>query len=133
MQLAEQGKINLDTNINTYLKTLKIPDTYSEPITMRHLMTHTAGFEGGGVGYQITTDPEKLPVSISETLGRHMPARVKPPGEMSAYSNYGTALAGLIVEEVSGLAYNDYIQKYIFNPLEMKYATRKADRHFRLL
>lgn len=123
MQLVEQGKIDLDTDVNTYLKTVKIPKTYPQPITMRHLMTHTAGFEEGGVGYQITTDPKKLPVSISETLAKHMPARVRPPGDMMSYSNYGASLAGLIVEEVSGIAYNDYIQKYIFDPLEMKYAT----------
>lgn len=123
MQLVEQGKIDLDTDINTYLKTLKIPDTYPEPITMRHLMTHTAGFEEGGVGYQITTDPAKLPGSISETLKKHMLARVRPPGEMNSYSNYGTTLAGLIVQEVSGIPYDDYIKKNIFDPLDMKYAT----------
>ncbi|RJX41780.1 class A beta-lactamase-related serine hydrolase [Paenibacillus pinisoli] len=123
MQLVEQGKIDLDKDINTYLKEVRIPATYEEPITMRHLMTHTAGFEDGGVGYQITTDPAKLPVSIAETLTRHMPARVMPPGEMIAYSNYGTALAGLIVEDVSGIAYNDYIQRNIFDRLGMKYAT----------
>ncbi len=123
MQLVEQGKIDLDTDVNTYLKTVKIPDTYPQPITMRHLLTHTAGFEEGGVGYQITTDPRKLPVSISATLAKHMPARVRPPGEMIAYSNYGAALAGLIVEEVSGIPYDEYIQKHIFEPLDMKYAT----------
>ncbi|WP_232057946.1 serine hydrolase domain-containing protein [Cohnella abietis] len=123
MQLVEQGKIDLDTDINTYLKTVKIPKTYSDPITMRHLMTHTAGFEEGGVGYQITTDPKKLPVSISETLAKHMPARVRPAGEMASYSNYGASLAGLIVEEVSGIPYDDYIQKNIFDPLGMKYAS----------
>jgi CubicO group peptidase (beta-lactamase class C family) len=123
MQMVEQGKIDLDTDINTYLKSLKIPATYPEPITMRHLMTHTAGFEEGGVGYQITTDPAKLPGSISETLNKHMLARVRPPGEMSSYSNFGATLAGLIVEEVSGVPYNDYIQKYIFDPLDMKYST----------
>jgi CubicO group peptidase (beta-lactamase class C family) len=123
MQLVEEGKLDLDTDVNTYLKTVKIPKTYAEPITLRHLMTHTAGFEEGGVGYQITTDPEKLPVSIAETMAKHMPARVKPPGEMLAYSNYGASLAGLIVEEVSGIAYNDYIQKNIFDPLNMNYAT----------
>lgn len=79
MQMVEQGKIDLDTDINTYLKSVKIPVTYPEPITMRHLMTHTAGFEEGGVGYQITTDPAKLPGSISETLNKHMLARVRPP------------------------------------------------------
>ncbi|WP_018758537.1 serine hydrolase domain-containing protein [Paenibacillus terrigena] len=123
MQLVEQGKLDLDTDVNTYLKTVKIPKTYPQPVTMRHLMTHTAGFEEGGIGYQITTDPKKLPVSISDTLAKHMPARVRPPGEMMSYSNYGTALAGLIVEEVSGLSYNDYIQNNIFDPLDMKYAT----------
>lgn len=123
MQLVEQGKIDLDTDINTYLKSLKIPATYPEPITMRHLMTHTAGFEEGGVGYQITTDPAKLPGSISETLNKHMLARVRPPGQISSYSNYGATLAGLIVEEVSGVPYNDYIKKYIFDPLDMKYST----------
>lgn len=110
MQLMEQGKIDLDTDINTYLKSVKIPANYPEPIPMRHLMTHTAGFEEGGVGYQITTDPAKLPGSISETLDKHMPARVRPPGEISSYSNYGATLAGLIVEEVSGIPYDDYIK-----------------------
>ncbi|MFF2908316.1 serine hydrolase [Paenibacillus sp. NPDC057934] len=123
MQLVEEGKIDLDTDVNTYLKSFKVPDTYPEPITMRHLMTHTAGFEEGGVGYQITTDPAKLPGSISETLEKHRLARVRPPGLMSSYSNYGATLAGLIVEEVSGIPYDDYIKKYIFDPLDMKYAT----------
>ncbi|UKS24746.1 serine hydrolase [Paenibacillus sp. HWE-109] len=123
MQLVEQGKIDLNTDVNTYLKTVKLPSTYSQPVTMHHLMTHTAGFEEGGVGYQITTDPGKLPVSISETLAKHMPALVRPPGEMMSYSNYGAALAGLIVEEVSGMPYNDYIQTHIFDLLQMKYAT----------
>lgn len=123
MQLVEQGRIDLDTDINIYLKSVKIPATYPEPITMRHLMTHTAGFEEGGVGYQITTDPAKLPGSISETLNKHMLARVRPPGQISSYSNYGATLAGLIVEEVSGVPYNDYIKKYIFDPLDMKYST----------
>lgn len=123
MQLVEQGKIDLDTDINTYLKSVTIPASYPEPITMRHLMTHTAGFEEGGVGYQITIDLAKLPGSISETLNKHMLARVRPPGEMSAYSNYGATLAGMIVEDVSGIPYNDYIQKYIFDPLNMKHST----------
>jgi CubicO group peptidase (beta-lactamase class C family) len=123
MQLVEEGKIDLDKDVNTYLTTFKVPDTFPEPITMRHLMTHTAGFEEGGVGYQVTTDPAKLPGSISETLEKHRLARVRPPGVMSSYSNYGATLAGMIVEEVSGMPYDDYIKKYIFDPLDMKYAT----------
>lgn len=123
MQLVEEGKIDLDTDINTYLTTFKIPDTFDKPITMRDLMTHTAGFEEGGVGYQITTDTKRLNTTIAETLEKHALARVRPAGEKSAYSNYGATLAGLVVEEVSGLSYADYIQKNIFNTLDMKNAS----------
>lgn len=123
MQLVEQGKIDLDTDINNYLTSLQIPDTFSKPITMRDLMTHTAGFEEGGVGYQITTDTKRLNTTIAETLKKHALARVRPAGEKASYSNYGATLAGLIVEDVSGLTYEEYIQKYIFNVLGMTHAT----------
>jgi len=124
MQLVEQGKIDLDADVNAYLKSFKVPDTYpGQPVTMRHLMTHTAGFEEGGVGYQITVDPAELPGSISETLVKHRLARVRPPGEMASYSNYGATLAGFIVEEVSGISYEEYIKRNLFDPLDMNYAT----------
>lgn len=122
MQLVEQGRLDLDTDINTYLRTFQIPATYKQPITLRHLMTHTAGFEDGGIGYELTTDLKRAP-SIAQKLAMHMPARVRPPGEMASYSNYGAALAGLIVEQVSGIPYEDYIQKNIFARIGMTYAT----------
>ena len=124
MQLVEQGKLDLDTDINTYLKNVKIPSTFPQPITLRHLMTHTAGFEEGGVGYELSMDPQHLP-SILETVIKHMPARIRAPGVMSAYSNYGATLAGLIVQQVSGESYEDYIQHHIFDPLGMHYATTR--------
>nr|WP_281422995.1 serine hydrolase domain-containing protein [Sphingomonas colocasiae] len=122
MQLVEQGRLDLDTDINTYLRTFKIPATYKQPITLRHLMTHTAGFEEGSVGYGITTDLNGAP-SIAQKLAAHVPARVRPPGQMPSYSNYGAALAGLIVEQVSGMPYDDYVEQRIFAPLGMRYAT----------
>lgn len=122
MQLVEQGKLDLDTDINTYLRTFRIPATYKQPITLRHLMTHTAGFEEGSVGFSITTDLNGAP-SIAQKLAAHIPARVRPPGQMASYSNYGAALAGLIVEQVSGIPYDDYIEQHIFAPLGMRYAT----------
>ena len=94
MQLVEQGKLDLDKDVNTYLKDVKIPATYDKPITLRDIMTHTSGFEEGFLGYLITNDPEKQ-IPIKEAMQRHMPARVRPPGVMSSYSNYATALAGL--------------------------------------
>lgn len=60
---------------------------------------------------------------MSEWLPSHMPARVRPPGAFSAYSNWGTALAGYIVERVSGLSWDDYIEQHIFQPLGMAHTT----------
>ncbi|MGH8137779.1 MAG: serine hydrolase domain-containing protein [Steroidobacteraceae bacterium] len=122
MQLVEQGKLDLDKDVNAYIKGFRIPDTYPQPITLRHIMTHTAGFEEGFLGYLIQSDPKKQ-VPISQALREHMPARVRPAGEMSSYSNYGAALAGLIVEQVSGTPFNEYIEKNIFEPLDMQFAT----------
>ncbi len=122
MQLAEQGKIDLDADINTYLKTFQIPPTFDQPITMRHLMAHTAGFEDSSLNVLIMDDPERI-APLSATLKRYMQPRAYPPGQYIAYSNYGAALAGLIVENISGIAFKDYINEHIFSPLEMDYAT----------
>lgn len=119
MQLVEQGKLDLDTDVNTYLDDFKIRETFAEPITLRHILTHTAGFEDGALGYLIIKDPE-LAVPLAEAMERYQPARVNPPGAQTAYSNYATALAGLIVAKVSGLSFTDYIQQNIFDPLGME-------------
>lgn len=122
MQLVEQGKLSLDADVNTYIKGFRIPNTFPQPITLRHLMTHSAGFEDGGIGYLIVSDPTQVK-SIAATLAEHMPARVRPPGVMSSYSNYSAALAGLIVEQVSGVPFNEYIRRNILEPLDMRHAT----------
>ncbi|WP_376696782.1 serine hydrolase domain-containing protein [Wenzhouxiangella sp. EGI_FJ10305] len=122
MQLVEQGELDLDTDVNEYLEEVEIPATFEEPITLRHIMTHTAGFEDGGMGYLIIEDPEKA-VPLKEAMQRYRQERVNPPGAQSAYSNYATALAGLIVANVSGQPFNDYIAEHIFEPLGMDTAT----------
>ena len=121
MQLVEQGKIDLDSDINTYLKDFKIPATFPQPITMKHLLTHSPGFEDFVLGLFART-PADLS-TLGRTLREKMPARVFPPGETIAYSNYGAALAGYIVEQVSGLAYETYVEKNIFEPLGMSRST----------
>jgi CubicO group peptidase (beta-lactamase class C family) len=118
MQMVEQGKLDLDTDVNTYLKTFQIPATYAEPITLRHIMTHTAGFEDGGLGYLIMLDPAKiLPLKVA--MEKYRPRRVNKPGAYASYSNYATALAGLMVENVSGTPFSQYIEDNIFKPLGM--------------
>ena len=122
MQLVEQGKINLDADVNSYLD-FKIPATYPQPITMRNIMTHTPGFEEDGRDL-IIDDPAKM-ATLGGWLKTHIPGRVRPPGTYSSYSNYATALAGYVVQRVSGLPYDDYIEQHILTPLGMTQTTTR--------
>jgi CubicO group peptidase (beta-lactamase class C family) len=121
MQLAEQGKLNLHADVNTYLKTFHLPATYPQPITLADLLTHTAGFEDRGTGLLARTTSDLEP--LGQWLAEHIPTRVRPPGELTAYSNYGFALAGYIVEQVSGMPYAQYVEQHIFQPLLMRSST----------
>lgn len=120
MQLVEQGKIDLDRDINTYLD-FKIPAFQGKPVTMRNLMTHTGGFDEVQRGLN-SYDPKKIP-SLGDALKRQVPHRIYATGTTPAYSNYGTSLAGYIVERVSGLSYNDYVERHIFAPAGMTRST----------
>jgi CubicO group peptidase (beta-lactamase class C family) len=122
MQLVEQGKLDLDTDVNKYLD-FKVPDTYPQPITLRHIMTHTPGFEEDGRDL-FTEDSAKM-MPMGKWLSTHMPARVRPPGTYSSYSNYATALAGYIVQRVSGMPWDDYIEQRILVPLGMTQTTTR--------
>ncbi len=121
MQLVEKGMVDLHTDVNRYLKGLQIPATFPQAITLEHLMTHTAGFEDHVVGL-FSESPDTLR-PLAELMRTQMPRRVFPPGQTAAYSNYGTALAALIVEQVSGVPYERYLEENILKPLGMKHAT----------
>lgn len=120
MQLAEQGKIDLDSDINSYLD-FNIPATYAEPITMRHLLSHTAGFEDRNFGLWATS-PETL-MCNGDWLKTNIPARVQPASTFMAYSNYGASLAGYIVARVSGMPHSDYVKQNILQPLDMTHSS----------
>jgi CubicO group peptidase (beta-lactamase class C family) len=117
MQQVETGKVELDADINQYLDFKIPPGPDGEPITMRNLMTHTGGFEEQ-VKELISEDPSRLQ-TIEATLKQWVPDRIFKAGTMPAYSNYGTALAGHIVERVSGLSFDDYLDRSVFGPLGM--------------
>jgi CubicO group peptidase (beta-lactamase class C family) len=121
MQLVEQGKLDLDVAVNTYLETFQIPDTFPEVITLRHLLTHTAGFEDDLFGV-LARKPNDLE-PLGEFVAKHIPARVYPPGTVTAYSNYGVTLAGYIVEQVAGMPFAEYVDAQIFQPLGMTRTT----------
>ena len=122
MQLVEEGKLDLDEDVNAYLDDVEVPNTYpGRPVTLRHLLTHTAGFEEHftGSGARNAADVEPL----GEYVATQMPARVRPPGEVTAYSNYGMSLAGYIVQDVSGMPYERYVEENILAPLGMESTT----------
>jgi len=106
MQLVEQGKLDLDRDVNEYLD-FKIPAKFGKPITLRNIMTHTTGFEEQ---VKDLINEEGAPIAmLKQHLAEHIPERIFPPGTTPAYSNYGASLAGYIVERVSGRPFNDYI------------------------
>ncbi len=119
MQLYEKGLVDLDTDINTYLdvdfnhRILYRGD--DAPITLRHLLNHTAGFEDV-LQNLFSFSPQP---ALREQLLAIVPARIFPPGEVMAYSNWGTSLTGYIVECVTGLSFEEYVEQYIFEPLGM--------------
>ncbi|MGH8166023.1 MAG: serine hydrolase domain-containing protein, partial [Woeseiaceae bacterium] len=119
MQMVEQGKVDLDADVNTYLD-FQIPERDGEPITMRNIMTHTTGFEEQVKGLMGVGDEVAV---LGEHLKDWVPERIFPPGETPAYSNYATALAGYIVERASGMSFDDYVDQNIFEPLEMTQST----------
>ena len=120
MQLVEQGKLNLDEDVNKYLD-FEIPPRNGKPITLRNIMTHTPGFEEQ-VKDIIFTDEKQL-TPFEEILKRWVPKRVYEPGSTPAYSNYATALAGYIVSRVSGEPFDNYVERHIFAPLGMRHST----------
>lgn len=122
MQQVEQGALELDTDVNQYLRgrDLRVPATYPQPVTLRHLLSHTAGFDNLAGIY--TYDERDL-ASAEQYLRAHMPPRVRPPGEVAAYSNYGAALASYLVASTQQQPFARYAEKRIFTPLQMASTT----------
>jgi CubicO group peptidase (beta-lactamase class C family) len=120
MQMVEQGKLDLDTDVNQYLD-FQIPNTFPQPITMKDLLSHTAGFEDSFYATYAAQPTDMEP--LGQWLAAHIPERVYPPGQVPAYSNYGANLAGYIVERLSGVAWDTYVEQHILEPLGMAQAT----------
>ncbi|GAA4105138.1 serine hydrolase domain-containing protein [Actinomadura miaoliensis] len=122
LQLVRQGKLDLNADVNRYLTTFKIKDTYpGRPVTLRHLLTYTGGFDDDIVGLG-EADPKDVG-SLGRSLAERQPRRVRPPGTRVAYDNYGIALAGYLVEVVSGQPFAEYVRQHVFEPLGMRSTT----------
>jgi CubicO group peptidase (beta-lactamase class C family) len=116
VQLADRGRLRLDRDVNAYLKRLQVANTYAEPVTATHLLSHTPGFDELPGVRQARTAEALLP--LHEFLKEKL-VRVRPPGRVTAYSSFGMALAGLLVEDVSGLSYEEYLRQHVWQPLGM--------------
>jgi CubicO group peptidase (beta-lactamase class C family) len=121
MQLWEKKRLTLDADVNVYLRMFKVPSTFPKPVTLAHLLAHTAGFEDRPLGL-FSYDPASIkPLGV--VLSEEFPQRVRPPGGLSVYSNHGFALAALAVQEVSQEVWEDYLEEQILRPLGMRYTT----------
>lgn len=128
MQLVCDGKLDLETDVRTYLpdgflKNLRFED----PVTMLHLMNHTAGFQE--TDFVLEVEREDQIVSLCYYLVKNQPLQVFEPGTVAAYSNWGTALAGYIVESITGIPFWQYVQENIFFPLGMTRSAMSPDLH----
>jgi CubicO group peptidase (beta-lactamase class C family) len=121
MRGVEAGRLDLDTDVNEYLDRVAVPDAYDRPVTLDHLATHTAGFEERARGTFVLSESALRP--LPTMLREERPARVRPPGEFTAYSNYGAALAGHVAAATAGASFGDHVASAIFEPLGMDRST----------
>jgi len=120
MQLVEQGKLELDADVNGLLRDFRVPEAFGAPVTLRNLLTHTAGFDDRHLGTAAPLEAE--PVPLAQYLAARLPPRVMPPGDLISYSNHGYVLAGHLVELGSGLPFQQQVEQAIFAPLGMEHS-----------
>ncbi|MBU2893140.1 beta-lactamase family protein [Colwellia sp. D2M02] len=127
MQLVAQGKVGLDVPINQYLKRWQIPNSEFnvKKVTLRNILSHTSGLSlGPYVGWD---SPEKLSSIVDSLNGDNNGAGpvelIHAPDTKWSYSGGGYSVVQLLIEDVSGMAFEDYMQQNVFEPLHMKDST----------
>ncbi|MBH5318837.1 serine hydrolase [Paenibacillus sp. GSMTC-2017] len=118
MQLVEEGKIDLDKDVHTYLSDFTIPNKTDSKLTMRHLLTHSTGFDYTDILTDSTATTTDYP--LKKYLQDYKPTIIREPGSAYRYDNLASALQGLIVQEVADKPFEEVIQERIFEPLGME-------------
>ncbi|MBK7500372.1 MAG: serine hydrolase [Ignavibacteriales bacterium] len=129
IMLKEKGLIDFNTDINKYLKRFKVENKFGKPITVAHLLTHTAGFDDFYIGKSARSETESMP--LGELLQKRLPEQIMPPGEVYSYSNMGMALAALLVEEITGKDFEEYVIENLFLPLGMEKSSFRIKKEFK--
>lgn len=123
LKLIDAGRLELDAPVNDYLPAeLQLPDDGYRPVLLRHLLTHTAGYEDSAFGHLFARDP-KAALSVSDYLRLHRPQRVRAPGTHAVYSNYSVVLLGAVLERVAGVPFDTLIERDLFAPMGMRRTT----------
>lgn len=126
MQLVEQGRLDLKEDIRTYLPDRFLTNlNYDKPVTMINLMNHNAGFQEMLTDLFVKDYKNVLP--LAEQLKLHEPKQIYEPGTVTAYSNWGVALAAYIVEFISGQSFDEYAREHIFEKLGMEHTAIRPD------
>jgi CubicO group peptidase (beta-lactamase class C family) len=127
LRLVQEGKLDLDTDVNRYLKDWKVEEneyTKEEKVTLRRLLTHTAGTTVHGFPGYSQTDTFPTLVQVLNGEGNTPPVRVDTtPGFVWRYSGGGYEIMEKVVEDVSGLPLEQYMRQYILDPLDMNNST----------
>ncbi|GFN32184.1 beta-lactamase family protein [Paenibacillus xylaniclasticus] len=118
MQLAEQGKLDLNTDLSAYMSRLNIPNKTNTPLTMRDLLMNSTGFEYGDTSEMGTNDLER-DIPLQSFVESHVPTIIREPGQYYRYDNFGFTLQGYVVEQVSGQPFEQYVREHIYKPLGM--------------
>jgi CubicO group peptidase (beta-lactamase class C family) len=116
LRLEEQGRLDLDTDVNRYLTRVKVPDTFPEPVTARRLMTHHGGFDTAVTYMDFPNEKaaEQSPTQMSWDIRRARPVTALP-----LYDNMGFGVLGLVVADILHTSYRDAVRQEIFVPLGM--------------
>jgi CubicO group peptidase (beta-lactamase class C family) len=123
MQMADRGKINLQDDVNKYLKSFQVPSTYPQPITFANLLTHTSGLDEITPGRRTGDETRLVPLG---TFLKTRLVRIQPPGQVISYSTYNAALAGFIVEQITETPFKIYLRQNVFDPLGMNHTSITA-------
>lgn len=123
LKLVEAGKLDLEKPINTYLPPdLQVPDDGYPPVLVRHLFTHTAGYEDSAMGHLFVDRADRV-TSLEQYVQQHRPARVREPGTRAVYSNYSLALLGVLVAHVNGTDFDTLVERELLTPMQMASTT----------
>ena len=119
MMLVDEGRLDLDADVNLYLKNITIPDAFDAPVTLNDLMAHRAGFEDT-IGDFFSGHSGQ---TTEEMLIAQQPKRVAPPGVRASYSNWGTTLASQIIADVTGVSFEAFLKSRILSPVSLNETT----------